>query len=318
MSVFALLALAACSTADTGTPTDTGDTADTAPVEDTRPIWTPYRIETSSSLNGIYASGKGVYVVGSGGFAWEGGASGWEFMDIEVGDEDLTDLWGQGQNDDTILAGSTSAGHVAQFTGTGGWTTGDLADTNIIWGVGGSGPSDLYAVGWGRAYVYDGVTWTYEALPDQSVKLNDVYAAGGEAFAIGEEGACVHRGNGGNWTECPTGVTVALNGISGSSANDVWAVGDAGTVLHFDGSAWTVETVPTTDTLSAVFVPEAGSVYAVGNNMAIIRLVDGAWELMRVPDDDVKNNLYAIHGISAQNVWASGNRGMVLQYKDAE
>src|SRR5215813_14620495 len=30
-----------------------------------------------------------------------------------------------------------------------------------------------------------------------------------------------------------------LDGVRGSGASDVWAVGEAGTILHFDGSAWT-------------------------------------------------------------------------------
>jgi hypothetical protein len=30
----------------------------------------------------------------------------------------------------------------------------------------------------------------------------------------------------------------------------------------------------------------------------------------------VDNALYAVHGVSGSNVWASGNRGMVLQYKE--
>ena len=46
----------------------------------------------------------------------------------------------------------------------------------------------------------------------------------------------------GGWSFMDTGVTNALNGVWGSSATDVFAVGTLGTILHYDGktkSAWT-------------------------------------------------------------------------------
>jgi hypothetical protein len=301
----------------TGTPVDSGtadtaDTGDTAEMIDTTPVWQPYRIESSSTLNGIYASGSGVYIVGSDGFAWEGGTDGWSFMDIDVDGADITDLWGQGKNDDAILAASTSLGTVAQYTGTGGWTTGTMGDTSELKAVGGSGPDQLFAVGWGKAWSYDGASWTYEALPDQSARLNEVYADGAEAFAVGEGGECMRR-NSGEWVGCDSGVTVSLNGIDGSSADDIWAVGDGGTVIHWDGSNWKQEETPTTETLWAVFVPEPGVVVTVGSNGMALRYQNGEWERLYT---GVDNALYAVHGVSGSNVWASGNRGMVLQYKE--
>jgi hypothetical protein len=305
--------LLACTGTDTDTqPTDTADTGDTAEVIDTTPVWSPYRIESSSTLSGIYASGAGVYVVGSDGFAWEGGAGGWSFMDIDVDGADITDLWGQGKNDDAILAASTSLGTVAQYSGTGGWTTGTMGDTSELKAVGGDGPNSLFAVGWGKAWSYDGTVWSYEQLPDQSVRLNDVYGEGSDAFAVGEDGECMRRKDA-TWAACKTGVTTSLNGIDGSSAKDVWAVGEHGTVVHWDGSAWELEEVPTTETLWAVFVPEAGTVITVGSNGIALRLQNGAWERLYT---GVDNALYAVHGVSGSNVWASGNRGMVLQFKE--
>ena len=34
------------------------------------------------------------------------------------------------------------------------------------------------------------------------------------------------------------GVASNLNGLWGTSANDIFAVGDRGTVVHFDGESW--------------------------------------------------------------------------------
>ncbi len=305
-----LLAVTACTTDTPVDSADTGDTADTA--EDTTPVWTQLRIESSSTINGIYASGGGVFAVGTGGFAWSGSGGEWTFMDIDVDGADITDLWGQGKDDDAVLAASTEGGTVAQFSAAGGWTTGTMGDTSALKGVGGSDVSSLFAVGWGRAWSYDGSAWVYETIPETGNKLNDVYGAGEKAFAVGDEGASLVR-QGGAWSRVDTGVEVALNAVDGSGPSDVWAVGEAGTVLHNTGDGWELEEVPTTETLWAVFVPEEGVVYAVGSNGVAIRKTDGEWTRLY---SGVDNILYAIHGATATNVWASGNRGMVLQYKD--
>lgn len=308
-----LIALTGCTTEATDSGTgDTSDTGDTA--EEIVPVWKQYPIQTNAALQGIYASGAGVYVVGKK-YAWFGSGGDFTYMDIDVDDADITDLWGQGKDADAVLAASTSLGQVAQYTGTGGWATGTMGDTSELKGVGGDSPSALFAVGWGRAWSYDGAVWTYETLPDDNAKLNDVYGVGAKAFAIGEEGVAMIR-SGGTWSLSDTGTTAALHGISGSGTDDVWAVGEGGTVVHYNGSEWKVEDdVPTTQTLWAVFVPEQGVIYAVGSGGTAIRKKDGDWEVL--PTGIVNGNaLYAVHGISATNVWASGATGMVIQYKE--
>ena len=38
--------------------------------------------------------------------------------------------------------------------------------------------------------------------------------------------------------EAPLPTGYALNGVWGSRASDVWAVGDAGTIVHWNGAVW--------------------------------------------------------------------------------
>jgi uncharacterized protein YjdB len=49
-----------------------------------------------------------------------------------------------------------------------------------------------------------------------------------------------------------SGTTAQLNGIWGTSATNVFAVGDVGTILHYDGSSWAPMASGTTSSLSAV------------------------------------------------------------------
>jgi hypothetical protein len=320
--VLALIWLMACTgenpedSADTDTDTDT----DTTPTDDSgtpAPVWDAYRIETSSTLQGVYASGEGVYVVGTGGKAWVGDAtSGWTAMsDPPVEENDLTDLWGQGSGAAVELFATGHAGYVAHYSSE-VWTVEDLGTSNHE-GIGGSANA-LYAVSWGGIYHYDGASWTFEAPPG-SARLNDVWASGDTAVAVGEGGVVVMRtpptdsgSTEWTWTEIESGTEADLNAIDGSSATDLWVAGADGTVLHFDGVGFTTVDVGTTAALWAVFAPEPDAAYVVGSN-GTARFFDGnVWASLPT---GVDNNLYAMSGVNAQNVWAVGNRGVLLQYK---
>ena len=63
-----------------------------------------------------------------------------------------------------------------------------------------------------------------------------------------------------------------LSGVWGSSANDVIAVGQYGTILHYDGTRWSP--MPTSGTwqwLTSVWGSSANDVFAVGDNGRIDR-----------------------------------------------
>ena len=60
--------------------------------------------------------------------------------------------------------------------------------------------------------------------------------------------------DGGSWVwQNPLPQGNSLYGVWGSSGSDVFAVGDAGTILHYDGSAWTPMSSGTTDSLRGVW-----------------------------------------------------------------
>ena len=50
------------------------------------------------------------------------------------------------------------------------------------------------------------------------------------AFAFPNDGSA--------WSEMDSGTTDTLWGVWGSSGSDVFAVGDNGTILHYNGSTW--------------------------------------------------------------------------------
>jgi hypothetical protein len=78
------------------------------------------------------------------------------------------------------------------------------------------------------------------------------------------------------WTSLSAG-SINLNAVSGLSDTAVWAVGDQGTIKHWDGSQVTTEPSGTTANLRAVFALDADDVYAVGDAGTILYRQSGKW-----------------------------------------
>ena len=62
----------------------------------------------------------------------------------------------------------------------------------------------------------------------------------------------------------PKVLGVAYFKVWGSAANDVFVVGEAGLILHYDGQAWAEQTSPVHGTLLTVTGRGSNDVYAVG------------------------------------------------------
>jgi len=108
--------------------------------------------------------------------------------------------------------------------------------------------------------------WCWEHPSVQGQFLYGVWAsAADDVWAVGEAGTSIHY-DGGNWTRVAVGTVADLSAVWGLAKNDVWAVSHAGEIFHFDGAAWTlVKTEPNTD-FSAVWASSATDVWAVGND----------------------------------------------------
>lgn len=79
------------------------------------------------------------------------------------------------------------------------------------------------------------------------------------------------------WTVLAAGTTANLNAVNGVSDTAVWAVGDRGTILHWDGASLTAEASGTTANLRGVWAVDANDVYAVGDSGTILARSGGTW-----------------------------------------
>ncbi|MFH0801224.1 MAG: IPT/TIG domain-containing protein [bacterium] len=114
-----------------------------------------------------------------------------------------------------------------------------------------------------------------------------------------------------NWIRqnpLPTGYP--LDGVWGAANNDVYAVGQNGTVLHYDGS-WSIMSSGTTSTLRGIWGASSSSIFAVGLNGAIIRYNGSAWSPM---SSGITTALSGVWGAAANDVFAVGDSGKIRYY----
>ncbi|MSP59250.1 MAG: hypothetical protein EXR72_02730 [Myxococcales bacterium] len=107
------------------------------------------------------------------------------------------------------------------------------------------------------------------------------------------------------WRAVASGTQAGLRGVWASSASDAYAVGQAGTILHFTPiKGWTAEASGTQSPLNAVWGSGPDDVYAVGDNGTIVRRKGGAWSPLK---SGVQNNLRGVWGSAPNDVYLAGN-----------
>lgn len=81
----------------------------------------------------------------------------------------------------------------------------------------------------------------------------------------------------------------------------LWAIGDAGLILRWDGVAWTRQSSPTRETLFALAGRDARDLWAVGKNGTVLRWQGLGWTPVAAPSDDY----FAVH-VTPTHVYAAG------------
>jgi len=138
-----------------------------------------------------------------------------------------------------------------------------------LWGI---GPNDVYAAGFMGTTHYAGSTWTvvsntFDGLGVWGSGPADVYVVGWD-FG-GDQGYIEHFN--GSWSPVSPPMALApLRGVWGSASNNVYAVGDTGTVILYDGVDWTGVDTGTTVDLFAIWGTGPQDVFVVGAEGTIL------------------------------------------------
>jgi hypothetical protein len=91
----------------------------------------------------------------------------------------------------------------------------------------------------------------------------------------------------------------------------VFAVGDSGTALRFDGVAWRALPKPTTRDLRALWGRGPTDVYAVGDSGTVVRYNGVEWKALTAPWRSIVYALFGVPGTA--NVAAVGEGGRIFE-----
>jgi hypothetical protein len=144
-------------------------------------------------------------------------------------------------------------------------------------------------------------------------RLNGIWTAvGADVFAVGDSGLSV-RFDGSSWTPLTVGTTKSLKSVWGAASDHVFAVGDTGTILFFDGTSWNPQKSGVTEALNGLWGRSGSDVFAVGNHGTLLHYDGTTWS--SVPSNTTED-LYGVSGSSNQ-LFVVGNNGTVVLFDGA-
>lgn len=115
------------------------------------------------------------------------------------------------------------------------------------------------------------------------------------------------------WEVDPTPTAADMYGIHALGPFDVYAVGDFGTILHYDGFSWSFVTSPSSLTLRAVWASPSGLVTIVGDSGILLQgnATDGFTQIGAVFNG---GELWGLWGTGESTLFAVGNASKIFYY----
>ncbi len=267
-------------------------------------LWGPYAGDNPAFTEPDLGGG------GGGGEGSDGGAGGVGFTPVKSGVTfDLTSVsgvraslvWAVGTQR-TLLVWEGAAWRKLDSGGV-------QAEITVIAGVPGT---DSAWIGGDQGWVYGLRDAGLFALSRPSLVAVTGIWAGDEktAFAVKADGNALRQVNGTTWELLDTGSTIPLRDVWGTGASDVWAVGDGGVTLRWDGARWMGR--PTLSNTSRF-----NGVWAQGDQrLAVGPAAVAIWNGDAAPTRPYSTaaELHDIWGSGPKDIWAVGEHGLILHW----
>ncbi len=154
------------------------------------------------------------------------------------------------------------------------------------------------------------------------VDLRQVKKIGGKYYAVGEKGVILESSDGVKWNVMSFDDTSNLYGIYGTSEDNIWACGENGRVIKYDGVSWGRIDIGI-DWFGLGFSPlnlpalygiyvNGNEIWVVGTGGTILYSSTGGTSWI-TQDSGVSVNLYGIWG-NGSNIYVVGASGTILKY----
>lgn len=310
--------------------------------------WQQDRLPGSGLITGIWSAAGGDLLVVAGSELFRRGDVTWQSVALPGPAAILLDVWGL--DAEHVWISGTGGTILRREAGT--WIRGSVPVSWEVWGLGGTAPDDLVAVGQNGLVLEStdgGETWLQRASPTGATLFAVAANAGGRLVAVGTGGTILVR-DGDTWEVAPSPTGQALFDVRADGANGFIIVGNGGVVLTGDGLTWqqvevrgarenlraitgspgsrvvagwngTILAEPggwtTAETGTRIYglhLPSDGEPMAVGQGGAGFVRQGGSWHPLNLASPA---SLFAIDGPSADARLAVGDSGTVLRYDGA-
>ncbi|MBU1433218.1 hypothetical protein KKF91_22015, partial [Myxococcota bacterium] len=146
--------------------------------------------------------------------------------------------------------------------------------------------------------------WCWENPLPQGNWLSGIHAfADDDVWAVGDVGT-VLRWDGEAWSALDTGSREHLFGIWGSGPDDVWVSGAGGALLHYDGASWSGQAGESfAEALRAIWGSDPNNIWVGGDEGAMRRFDGETWTPVPFPG---RGTVHDIWGSGPDDVWAVG------------
>lgn len=232
--------------------------------------WTRQVAPTLERLNTVWAaSATDAFAAGDNGVILRYNGTAWVTQNSPTA-EHIYAMWGASSN---AVWAVTDGGDVLFWNGS-FWNV-VHSQPEPLFGVYGTSTQNVQVVGLsGTAWHWNGSTWTARHANASDILVALWSSDASNALAVGLRGfsSGVALRYNGTWTETNPGTSRTLSAVWGPIGFDLYAVGDLGTIVRFDGTSWATMTSGTSDFLWAVSgAPDAsGAAFAVGLNGVVV------------------------------------------------
>lgn len=229
------------------------------------------------TLYGVWwASETEAFVAGDNGLILHFDGTAWTTMNSGTTNR-LRNIWGAAAND-VFAVGDT--GTILHYDGS-TWSAMTSPIALTIQSAWGNSGTDVYAVGGesasdtapARSFIlhYDGSQWTLQKELTSPERFHEVWGVGSTVFTAGEAGTILFTDTAGaDWTQMSSKTAETFRGLWGTALNNVYAVGDYGTIMRYDGTAWSPESSGVTRRLFGIWGSSADSIYVIGDTAGIV------------------------------------------------
>lgn len=187
-----------------------------------------------------------------------------------------------------------------------------------------------WAVGaYGSLFELSGTVWISSQIAGTLSWMRDIYRApDGAMFAVGNLGTIVMKKAGSiRWeqqlSDDSSEPARDLYSVTGTSSSDVWAVGNGGAIIHWDGSHWKLSDVAgpvnsLADLRTVAFAGDAGdgTLFAAGMMSSIVQFNadDETWNDRFAGPESNFNGVFVESSVADEVLFVGAN-GLILEYR---